>query len=174
MTARDREGLWTTRCSLVVMGDVQSSITGLRIVPNPLSDVLATPHYSLPASGLVRLSIHCDVTGCAVVSQNNMAGRNGSARSDLRHLGTGVYPVEFDGAGLTASRKLIVRSTETERPAGTPAGLSPLREVEVLPQYSHFGMLGSTLFGVQLNQVNTRAHFLVQVVPAVPNQRAEP
>jgi hypothetical protein len=85
----------------------------LRVSPNPASDLIGI-RYSLPASGLVRISIY-GVSGrlAATLSKGYLAAGDYSASFDVRHspfaVSKGVYLVRLDAGPNTAFTKLIIQ-----------------------------------------------------------------
>lgn len=76
------------------------------ITPNPVADGLATVRLSLPADGVVSVSVH-DVSGRTVLHSTPKV-RDSSFTLYLRDLAAGVYVVKVTSGGLSATRKLVL------------------------------------------------------------------
>ncbi len=87
----------------------RSAVCGLRITPNPLADGFVTLRYTLPKAGPAIITVF-DVAGRSVKRVRvTPCAAQGCHPMDLRDLSAGVYLVQLDADGFTATRKLVVK-----------------------------------------------------------------
>ncbi|MFO7637916.1 MAG: T9SS type A sorting domain-containing protein [bacterium] len=89
-------------------GELPPGAPFLRVGPNPLVGGRATLRYSLPKAGPVRVSVF-DVAGRELLRQSAPGNRQSTMPLDLRGLSSGIYLVQLEADGFSATRKLVLQ-----------------------------------------------------------------
>ena len=90
---------WADVTPKIPVSTKKNNIQGLRIFPNPASDVL----YITSNSGLQKDIQLLDMTGKKVINLTKVS------KVDISNLKTGVYVAKITEAGKTATRKIVVK-----------------------------------------------------------------